>query len=208
MCPFKLGYIRIVLSVVLVTAPLGVGAWADPPTCTGIDGSYKDTVFTDFGNTYTGATGGWAGVTQLTGSEASTTQVLELISQRRLQEIQECPNGLVRVDGICRPTPPAPDQSLEASSFSSASKKEKYAKKWKKGTAGGEAPLDLTAEKSKFGAWAEAFADYEKRTGTIRSTQRTVGTVFGIDRTLRVNDWGVQLGLIGGYSHIVITHPT
>lgn len=140
---------------------------------------------------------------QLLGSEASTTQVLELISQRRLQETQECPGGFVRIDGMCRPAPSTADQNAANPSTAAVSKKkEKYTTRNEKDSAASQAPLELTPEKSNFGAWAEAFADYEKRTGSVRSTQRAVGTMFGIDRTFRVNNWGVQLGVIGGYSHI------
>jgi len=53
-----------------------------------------------------------------------------------------------------------------------------------------------------FGAWIEGFGDYEKRTGSTAQTQRTLGTTFGIDRRFYSNQWGIQLGLLGGYSKI------
>src|SRR5262245_25215817 len=90
----------VALSLAL-TAPLGFDAWAETPVCNGRDGSsYTDKLFTDLGNAF-GAQAAWAGVSQLSGSEVSTVQVLELISQRRLQQNQDCPSGFVRVDGIC-----------------------------------------------------------------------------------------------------------
>src|SRR5215470_19157850 len=133
----------VALSVACTVAPGGTSAWAaDRPTCTGLGPKdnailhpdpndpdkittgpfYTTTLFTDRSNTVT-PYGGWAGVPQITGSEASTTQVLELISQRRIQETQDCPSGLVRADGICRS--PVTDQSAPTASSASASKKER-----------------------------------------------------------------------------------
>src|SRR5262249_774638 len=53
-----------------------------------------------------------------------------------------------------------------------------------------------------YGAWAEAFADWEKHTGTTRQTQRAAGAVFGFDRTFKNNNSTLQLGLIGGFANI------
>src|SRR5262245_3949527 len=39
----------------------------------------------------------------LSSAEASTTQVLEVVAQRRIQETQACAIGFVRISGTCQP---------------------------------------------------------------------------------------------------------
>ena len=55
-----------------------------------------------------------------------------------------------------------------------------------------------------FGAWANAYGGYEKRTGRDNEgEQTTVGSVAGFDVTIRSSgdsDQGLMLGVLGGYS--------
>jgi hypothetical protein len=126
-------------------------------------------------------------------SEASTSQFLELVSQRRLQESQACPTGFIRVSGVCQP---------QTASKKAAKKKTAATSPEDRSSLGmGEAEGGPVALDPALAVWTEAFVDYEKRTADRKQTQKTVGSVFGFDHTSRVGGWGVQLGLLGGYTH-------
>src|SRR5215467_14277359 len=99
------------LGVVVALVGIGESAWADSPNCTAnppvppvvINGKDYNQFFTQSGNLVP-ASGNWAGgLGSVSASEASTSQVLELISQRRLQASQACTVGFVRINGVCQP---------------------------------------------------------------------------------------------------------
>jgi hypothetical protein len=192
----------LALAVVSLTA-LGrpEATWAQKtPVCTFpptnpavvLNGKDYSSFFTQSANAFSAPTVNAFGVSA-SASEASTSQFLELISQRRLQESQACPTGFVRVSGVCQP---------QTNSKKAAKKKTTAASTADRSSLGmGEADGQPLALDPAFAVWTEAFADYEKRTGDKKQSQKTIGSVFGFDHTSRVGGWGVQLGLIGGYTH-------
>lgn len=187
----------------LALAALGKhqAAWAQktpvcsfPPTNPPVVLNGKDysQFFTQSANAFTAPTVNAFGVSA-SASEASTSQFLELVSQRRLQESQACPSGFVRVSGVCQP---------QTTSKKPAKKKTAVVSPADRSSLGmGEADGQPLAPEPAFAVWTEAFVDYEKRTADRSQTQKTVGSVFGLDHTSRIGGWGVQLGLLGGYTH-------
>ena len=157
-------------------------------------------------------------------SDASTTQALESIRDRRMQVAQTCPPGtMASAGGMCVPMAGAvTPTSAQAPPATGPTAKPKAAKKAAApkpvsapppGVAYGglkddfaEAPRVRT-----YGIWAEGYGDYERRSdvrGTDGNTQssQTVkftswGVVSGIDHThLRSPREGIMIGALAGYN--------
>ena len=157
-------------------------------------------------------------------SDASTTQALESIRDRRMQVAQTCPPGtMASAGGMCVPMAGAvTPTSAQAAPAAGPAAKPKAAKKAAApkpvsapppGVAYGglkddfaEAPRVRT-----YGIWAEGYGDYERRSdvrGTDGNTQssQTVkftswGVVSGIDHThLRSPREGIMIGALAGYN--------
>jgi outer membrane biosynthesis protein TonB len=52
------------------------------------------------------------------------------------------------------------------------------------------------------GSYGEFFADYERRTGVSRTTQKTAGFIGGYDRAFSYDGSQARVGILGGYTHI------
>ena len=157
-------------------------------------------------------------------SDASTTQSLESIRDRRMQVAQTCPPGMMAsAGGMCVPMAGAvTPTSAQAAPAAGPAAKPKAAKK-------AAAPKPVSAPPSgvaygglkddfaeaprvrTYGIWAEGYGDYERRNdvnGTQGNTQssQTIkftswGVVSGVDHTyLRSPREGIMIGALAGYN--------
>lgn len=165
-----------------------------PPGCD------VDTYFTNGFNTSSASSS--AAGTVLSAAEASTTQTMELVAQRRAQEAAICPIGYTREGGVCQPIRPAPAVRRRvqpsASPTSATRQSSEFSEPAKRVVSDGAAPRNAV--------WSEAFTDYEKRTGlgdatsSASRTQSTSGFVVGADHAVQVAGMGVVFGIMGGAS--------
>lgn len=162
---------------------------------------------------FTGPGSSGGGGTSVTGTEASTTMVAELVAQRRVQEALSCPIGYTRINGSCQPerrtvTDERASRSLpKTGSMTSLTGKTPSSSATSKTDERKLTPqTDIIPALSSNAVWSEAFYDYERRTGlgTTQApadrTQQTFGMVFGADRTLRSGDTQLVLGALGSLS--------
>lgn len=172
---FVMKFKALGVSVAALAAGAVAGpAYADPPVC-------KDKMPSNF-KTYVASS--------LSASEASTSQVLELMSQRRTEEAGVCPAGFERVQNVCRPIrPTAARAPVKKAATPRPAKADRIAE-----------PEESTAPTT--GAWIEAFADYERRTVSGVQTQKAAGAVFGIDRTTTAGPLAMRFGVLGGFTRI------
>jgi len=211
----------------------GAGLQASGGTCT---------------NGLTGAFSGAALASQTLGnlastsSQMSTTTTTRALATRREAETAVCPAGQSRINGAC--VPDRPREPVAAPAPKPA--KTKVAKKAKhpKPVETARAPRvynpvfksdlpNLAAEASHYGAWVQAYGDYEHRDGSqstsfscctagpgqtpiplniqVSSETKTWGVVAGMDWTGRgfsnAGD-GVMIGVMGGYMESNVTVNT
>jgi hypothetical protein len=156
------------------------------------------------------------GGASISATEASTTQVLEVMSQRRIREAQRCPTGSTRVGGVCRAVAVASVGSVQVNSYVAPDVSDSGAQ-----TKGGAALPSPPEEKMhlgqktyspsalnqgpNYGAWIEGFFDHDKRSnlpGGQTREQRTNGYLAGFDTNIPLPAASSQLkvGVLGGYS--------
>jgi hypothetical protein len=168
---------------------------------------------TNAGNTISASSSASASGTSLSGTEASTSLVSELIAQRRVQEALICPAGFDKIGGICQPSRKITSVERSSGSRSKSSPMTSLTGNAPSVQATPQAkPSEVHFEpqyaNSTNAVWAEAFYDFEKRTGLgsalspASRTQETYGTVFGADRAFRVGDTQLVLGALGSVSKI------
>ena len=164
---------------------------------------------TDVGNTVLGSSSGTAG-TGLSGTDASTSFVTELIAQRRVQEAQVCQAGFEKVGGVCQSSrnkvaSEKPSRTKPSSVSSGTGKPSSALTSRDRRPDGAEFKPEAVAQPVN-AIWSEAFYDFEKRSGLgtalapASRTQQTSGMLFGGDRTFRVGDTQLILGVLGSMS--------
>ena len=152
--------------------------------------------------------------TSISGTEASTSFVTELIAQRRVQETQICPVGFERIGGICQLVRKNVLQERSSSARSKPSTMTSLtgrAPSTQPRPPARPADLEIKPESGAKGSnafWAEAFYDYEKRTGLgsplapASRAQQTSEFLFGGDHTFQNGDTRLVLGALGSFSRI------
>jgi hypothetical protein len=151
-------------------------------------------------------------------TQESTKATMASISDRRRSEQQGCPAGLTRVNGACVPTTTASRFAAEPSDSNAMAIPDSllaFAPSITKAPPGG-----LVPDAPHWAVWAQAFGDYERRSGrspglgefsvlalTVKSTTGTGGVLGGADYTLRnvaVAGDGLLFGILTGYeaSHV------
>jgi hypothetical protein len=158
----------------------------------------------------TGTTSVGASSAAITATDTSTTQILELVAQRREQQAQTCPAGYISVNGSCEPAPAAatatPAQAPQAaqaapqaaaapappgaSSTTGGQKRTASVKPKSSAAAAAGAPQSTPASfeeeppaaetRKSYGAWVEGFADYEERENL------NISGASGVERSQRV----------------------
>jgi hypothetical protein len=149
-------------------------------------------------------------------TQQTTTATLDAISARRKEEIERCPEGFERSnDGSCRRI----IVSEPARRVSSPQRQKAPAPMMPV-----KAPPIVVDQGVRWGVWAHAFGDYERRTDTapaliggtvgagggatqtlavdLTQTARTGGTIGGVDVTFRnlfAGNDGLIVGILAGY---------
>ena len=181
----KFKVLRIAVVALSVASGWGFAHAGPPPVCTNVSTNDNSASYT---------------ATSLSASEASTSQVMELLSQRRTEQALICPTGFEKVQGVCRPISPSMvSPGVKNKTAAAPSPPAKKAGE----VAESEAPIlgGWTGVRTS-GAWAETFADYERRTVTGVQTQRAAGALFGIDQSMNAGGLWMRFGILGGFTRI------
>ena len=148
-------------------------------------------------------------VAGLTGSaDASTTQALETIRDRRMQVAQSCPAGTTpSASGMCVPMAgamaPTSAQAAPGAAPKAAAKAARKAAPQQAPPAPSATYRGLKDDVVEprgvrsYGIWAEGYADYERR-DDVRPTDGTPGS-----QTVKSNSWGV----VSGVDHTHLRSP-
>jgi len=136
-------------------------------------------------------------------SQTTTTQTMEAVRERRIQETERCPAGYIRENGVCQPV--RTTQTRQAAPRQNIA----VVKAAPPPEAAIISPV-LTA------VWSQAFGDYERRTNLSPQAQDTTGNAInlssrtltggvlgGTDLTFRGITSSVDafvVGLMGGYT--------
>jgi hypothetical protein len=181
------------LALVVATYPHAAAAQKAPP-CMSFESNSAPASVTSAG-------------TAVSASEASTTQVLEVVAQRRMQETQACPEGFIRIGGTCQQlrsqAADAPFVQSPSTTQGSKPKSPEIAPSQAPGTPA------VTGQFSDSGAWVEGFLEYETHsnvpvsgTSTVTRRQLTEGVTTGLDKAISLgSNEGVRLGALTGYSN-------
>jgi len=149
-------------------------------------------------------------------SDASTSQALELIRDRRMQVAQSCPAGTVPSAAGCVPASPAAAAPPPAPAAAPAAPARKRAPRPAAAPAPAAAPgpyygsikddvVEPVRIRPIYGIWAEGYGDHDRRNDvgpdgqSIRFT--SYGFLSGIDHTyMRSPREGVMIGALAGYN--------
>ncbi|GGH20306.1 hypothetical protein GCM10007036_23790 [Alsobacter metallidurans] len=173
-------------------------------------------------------------------TQSVTTQenavVSETIRERRRTEVETCPSGLVRIDGACirrQPAAAAPVARVAAPRAKAKPVAGRRVPAPRPSVVVETTPAPVLLSAPRYGAWAQAYGNYERRTGTgassityndvnggtglvttslyitAKSESRTGGLLAGVDMTTRGlynADDGFIGGVLAGYSdsHTVV----
>jgi len=164
------------------------------------------------GGMNTASSTGGSGPPSLSITEASTTDVLELVRRRKSQMLLASADDGTLPAAETAPEPPASQSSAPQQSSGSAAKATKP-KKAAPAQAPGEATLEATSGGTVVrGAWGQAYVDYEKHDNIAPGQQEnpdrksvTSGGMLGMDWSRRTVSGGVpkgvQVGVFGGYNN-------
>lgn len=158
----------------------------------------------------------------LSSSQASTSQSLEILADRRRQSSVKCPEGFIKAGTTCVPATSLQSAYATTSNQSSASKPAADAVK-KPGAKRSAKPAPNLASDdadqstspdgsyqnldfSRRGAWGEVFADYERRSNLSRTefgsttvVSRSHGVLTGYDEIVNLHDGSaLQIGGLVG----------
>jgi outer membrane autotransporter protein len=147
--------------------------------------------------------------------DASTSQALEVVRDRRMQVAQSCPAGTAPgANGMCMPVAgSATVTSASAPNAQPPGQPKAKAPGAAAAPAPGGAPYgglkdDLVAPPLRplYGVWAEGYGDHERRTNVAPQDQSvrfsSYGVLSGVDHTyLRSPREGILIGALAGYNH-------
>jgi hypothetical protein len=148
--------------------------------------------------------------------DASTSQALEVVRDRRMQVAQSCPAGSTPgPGGMC--TPVAGSATVTSASAPNAQPPGQPKAKQAPGAAAAPAPggapygglkdgLGAPPLRPLYGVWAEGYGDHERRTNVAPENQSvrfsSYGVLSGVDHTyLRAPREGILIGGLAGYNH-------
>jgi hypothetical protein len=146
--------------------------------------------------------------------DASTSQALEVVRDRRMQVAQSCPAGSTPgPGGMC--TPVAGSATVTSASAPNAQPPGQPKAKKAPGVVAGPAPggaygglKDDVAPPLRplYGVWAEGYGDHERRTNVAPQDQSvrfsSYGVLSGVDHTyFRSPREGILIGGLAGYNH-------
>ncbi len=167
---------------------------------------------TSKGNTVSAAGAPSTPGTSLSGTEASTSFMTELVAQRRVQEAQICPSGYEKIGGICQPLRRKVVQERVATSRTDTGTMTSLTRRSTTVPAPSAKPADFAAKPSDTqglnAIWSEAFYDYERRTGLgsaaspASRSQQTSSLLFGADHSFQNGDTQLVLGALGSLTRI------